>query len=228
MDRKGQTGSAGVLSNPDNTAWIPFQSSFARFGRLQVRQGKGTSEAVEVEVNRAVVRVSEGVDLHTVASAARRLAREKHRNADVVVTIPYQLLKEHQQAERIFRWVMGSLAAISLLVGGIGIMNIMLANMAERRQEVGLRRALGATQGDIVRLFLSESAVICLLGGVLGVGLGVGLAVLIGQLAQWTVALQPLSFPLGVLVSLATGILFGTFPALKAARLDPMLALRVE
>ena len=107
-------------------------------------------------------------------------------------------------------------------------MNIMLANMAERRQEIGLRRALGATQADIVRLFVSESAVICLLGGMLGVALGVGLATLVGQLAQWTVALQPFSFPLGVIVSLVTGLVFGTFPAVKAARLDPVLALRVE
>lgn len=228
MERHGTTGSIGILSNPDNTAWIPFASSFARFGRLQFRSSQGTSEAVEVELHRAVVQVAEGQSLSAVASVGRRLIDERHPTNDVTITIPHALLREHRQAENIFRWVMGSLAAISLLVGGVGIMNIMLANMAERRSEIGLRRALGATQSEILRLFVSESAVLCLTGGVLGVGLGVGLAMLVGQLAGWTVVVHPLSLPLGVAVSVATGILFGTLPAIQAARLDPVLALRVE
>lgn len=228
MERRGATGSTGILSNPDNTAWIPFASSFARFGRLQTRSGQGTSEAIEVEVHRAIVQVAEGGNLASVASVARHLVDERHPQDDVSITIPHALLREQRQAERIFRWVMASLAAISLIVGGVGIMNIMLANMAERRHEIGLRRALGATRSEILKLFVSESTVLCLLGGVVGVGLGVGLAMVVGQLAQWTVVLQPLSFPLGVAVSVATGLLFGTLPALKAARLDPVLALRVE
>ncbi len=228
MERKGATGATGVLSNPDDTAWIPLSSSFARFGRLQIRQHQGTSEATEVEVNRAVVQVAPGSSLESVASLCSHLVAERHLRGDVTVTVPHSLLREQRQAERIFRWVMASLAAISLLVGGVGIMNIMLANMAERRHEIGLRRALGATRAEIVQLFVSESAVLCLAGGVLGVGVGVALAMIVGQLAQWTVALQPISFPLGVLVSLLTGLVFGTLPAIQAARLDPVLALRVE
>ena len=228
MEHKGTTGSAGILSNPDSTAWIPFSSSFARFGHLQTRSGQGSSEAIEVEVNRAIVQVSEGGSLAAVSAVAEHLADERHPQGDVTITVPHALMREQRQAERIFRWVMGSLAAISLIVGGVGIMNIMLANMAERRHEIGLRRALGATQGEILKLFVSESTVLCLTGGVLGVALGVGLAMIVGQLAQWTVVLQPLSFPLGVAVSIATGLLFGTLPAIKAARLDPVLALRVE
>lgn len=228
MERRGATGQSGIFSDPDDTAWIPYSSSFARFGRLQVRQSQGTQEATEVEVNRAVLHVAPGQSLSAVASVMERLIQERHPDGDVTRTIPYALLREQRQAEQIFRWVMSSLAAISLLVGGVGIMNIMLANMAERRHEIGLRRALGATQGDIVRLFLGESTVLCLVGGVLGVVLGVSLAHAVGQLAQWTVVLQPLSFPLGVVVSLVTGLLFGTLPAVKAARLDPVLALRVE
>ena len=228
MRRIGQAGSAGILSNPDQTAWIPFETSFTRFGTVQVRQGQGNQEAVEVEVNRAVVRLADGIELDAVAGIAQHLVDERHTQEDVTITVPHALLREQRQAENIFRYVMASLAAISLLVGGVGIMNIMLANMAERRHEIGLRRALGATQSDIIRLFVSESAVLCLTGGVLGVGLGVALAMLVGQLAQWTVVLEPLSFPLGVIVSLTTGLLFGTLPAFKAARLDPVLALRVE
>ncbi len=228
MERMGQTGSSGILSNPDNAAWIPLRTSFARFGRRQVRSGSGSYEATEVEVSRAVLSVRQGLPLGPVAAIARKLVDQRHRQEDVSVTIPHSLLREQRQAERIFRWVMGSLAAISLLVGGVGIMNIMLANTAERRSEIGLRRALGATQGDVVRLFVSESTVLCCLGGVLGVGLGALLAYLVGSLAQWTVAFQPVSFPLGIAVSVLTGLLFGTLPAVRAARMDPVLALRVE
>ncbi len=228
LERKGQTGASGILSNPDNTAWIPLSTSFARFGKLQTRRSGGASEATEVEINRAIVRVRDDVPLAPVASIVRNLANRRHKQNDLAVTIPHALLREQRQAERIFRWVMGSLAAISLLVGGVGIMNIMLANMAERRSEIGLRRALGATRDDILCLFVSESTLLCCLGGVLGVGLGALLAQLVGSLAQWTVVFQPISFPLGIVVSVFTGLVFGTLPAIKAARLDPVLALRVE
>ena len=228
MAPKGQTGSTGVLSNPDRAAWIPFETSFARFGRTQVRQGSGVSEATTVEINRAILRVADGMPLNSIAALVRSLMKNRHRDEDLAITIPSALLKERRQAEDVFRWVMASLAAISLLVGGVGIMNIMLANMAERRQEVGLRRAIGATRGDIVRLFVSEATVLCVFGSVVGVGLGAALAHLVGQLAQWTVAFEPMAFPLGVSVGVATGLLFGTLPAIKAARLDPVMALRVE
>ncbi len=228
MQRKGQTGSHSVLSNPDNTAYISFETSFARFGELQVRRGEGSSEATKMEMNRAVLRVRDSSFLAPVAQAAQNLMEKRHSQKDVVVSIPYSLLKEHKQSENIFMWVMGSLAAISLLVGGIGIMNIMLANVAERRQEIGLRRALGATQGDIVRLFICESILLCGIGGVLGLAGGVALANTVGALAQWVVYFKPIAFPLGFGVALFSGLLFGTLPALQAAKLDPVLALRAE
>lgn len=228
MERKGQTGSGGSLSNPDNSAYIPFSTSFARFGKLQVRQGQGSQEVTELEVNRAVLQVHNSEQLLPVAQIASNLLEKRHQQEDVSVTVPYALLMEQRQAERIFRWVMASLAAISLLVGGVGIMNIMLANMAERRHEIGLRRALGASRGEIVRLFVGESTLLCLLGGLLGMGVGAALAQGIGVLAQWQVVYQPLSFPFGLAVSVLTGLLFGTLPAVKASRLDPVLALRVE
>lgn len=228
MERKGQTGNSGLLSNPDNTAYIPFNTTFARFGKLQTRQGQGNYEATELEVNRAILQLNDQNLLRPVSQVARNLMKKRHNQEDVDVTIPYALLKDYQQSERIFRWVMGSLAAISLLVGGVGIMNIMLANMAERRQEIGLRRALGAKQTDIVQLFVSESIVLCCLGGVIGIGVGAVLANIVGSLAEWTVVFQPYSFPFGIGVSFLAGLIFGTVPAMKAAKLDPVLALRVE
>ena len=228
MERKGQTGQSGLLSNPDNAAYIPYATSFARFGKMQIRRSSGSSEATELEVNRAVLAVGDTELLKPVAQAARHLLQQRHKQQDTEVTIPYALMQEHRRAEHIFMWVMASLAAISLLVGGIGIMNIMLANMAERKQEIGLRRALGANRGDIIRLFVGESTLLSLAGGLLGLGVGAGLAVLIGSLAQWTVAFQSWSFPLALGVSVMTGLVFGTLPAVKAARMDPVLALRAE
>ncbi len=228
MDRKGQTGSGGLLADPDRAAYVPFETSFARFGRMQVRLGQGTQEMTELEVNRAVLRVASSDQLLPVAQIAENLLERRHDQEDVAVTVPFELLSEHEKAERIFRWVMASLAAISLLVGGVGIMNIMLANMAERRSEIGLRRALGATRAEIVSLFVGESTVLCLLGGALGMAVGAALAQAIGALAQWEVVYQPLSFPFALGVSVLTGLAFGTLPAVKAARLDPVLALRVE
>jgi putative ABC transport system permease protein len=228
MTRKGQTGAHAVLSNPDNTAYISFETSFARFGALQVRQGQGSTEATKLEMNRAVVRVHNSDELKPVAAAIDHSLSARHNKRDIEISIPHALLAEHRRAEGIFRWVMGSLAAISLLVGGIGIMNIMLANVAERRQEIGVRRALGALQTDIVRLFLCESLLLCSLGGLFGLALGAGLANTVGSLAQWTVYFQPAAFPLGFGVAIVVGLVFGTLPALKAARLDPVLALRAE
>lgn len=195
---------------------------------MQVRRGQGSQEVTETEVNRAVLRVKQSEQLLPVAQIAENLLEKRHDQDDVAVTVPFELLAEHKKAERIFRWVMASLAAISLLVGGVGIMNIMLANMAERRQEIGLRRALGATRGDIVKLFVAESVLLCLVGGVFGAGAGVLLAQLVGEFAEWSVVFQPLSFPLAILVAAVTGLIFGTAPAIRAARVDPVLALRVE
>ncbi len=228
MERKGQTGTGGKFSDPDNSAFVPFDTTFARFGGFQYRRSGNVQEITSVEVDRAILRVNGPGVLKPVSNLAANMLNRLHRQNDVVVTIPFTLLKERQQSERIFQWVMGSLAAISLLVGGIGIMNIMLANVAERRSEIGLRRALGATKSNIVSLFLSESLVLCIFGGALGVSTGLALAQIVGSLAQWTVVFHPWSIPLGILVSLLVGLVFGTLPAFHAANEDPVLALRSE
>ena len=228
MSSKGATGSGGLFADPDNSAFIPFNASFARFGQLQIRVGDGSSEATQLEVNRAVMQIQDPSLLRPLSKAVRSLLQNRHNQEDVAVTIPHSLIREQRQSEKIFRWVMGSLTAIALLVGGIGIMNIMLANLAERRQEIGLRRALGATRGNIVALFLSESTLLCGLGGVLGVVVGLGLANIIGKLAEWTIVYHPWAAVLGIVVSVCVGLIFGTLPSLRAANQDPVIALRSE
>ena len=228
MERKGQLGTGGKFSDPDNSAFIPFDTTFARFGAFQYRRSGAAQEATRIEVDRAVLQVSGPETLEPVSQMATNMLSRMHKKEDVSVTIPHSLLKEQKQSEQIFRWVMGSLAAISLLVGGIGIMNIMLANVAERRSEIGLRRALGAKRSNIVSLFVSESLMLCLFGGALGVLVGLGLAKLIGSMAQWTVVYHPWSIPLGIIVSMIVGLIFGTIPAVRAASEDPVLALRSE
>ena len=228
MDRKGQTGTGGKFSDPDNSAFIPFDTTFARFGGFQYRRTGNVQEITNVEVDRAIVQVVHSDALKPVSNLATNMLNRLHRQADVQVTIPHSLLRERKQSERIFRWVMGSLAAISLLVGGIGIMNIMLANVAERRSEIGLRRALGARKSNIASLFMSESLMLCMLGGAIGVLVGLGLAKLVGSLAQWNVVYHSWSIPLGIAVSMLVGLVFGTLPAIRAAGEDPVMALRSE
>jgi putative ABC transport system permease protein len=138
------------------------------------------------------------------------------------------LYRQNQQTQRIFTIVMSSIAAVSLLVGGIGIMNIMLANVLERRREIGLKRALGARRRDVVEQFLAEALVIAVSGAALGLVLGAIAAYSIAALAGWSVAWSPLALLLAVLLCVAVGLGFGVYPARQAAALDPIAALRSD
>jgi putative ABC transport system permease protein len=137
-------------------------------------------------------------------------------------------LAQAQRTQQIFNIIMGSIAGISLLVGGIGIMNIMLANVSERTREIGIRRAIGATKGDILVQFIIETVLICLTGGILGILLGVGMAKLITLYAQWETGFSWTSILIAFGTSASVGLLFGLFPARRAAQLDPVQALRSE
>jgi putative ABC transport system permease protein len=159
----------------------------------------------------------------------RGLLDTSHRGAsDFTVIVPAELLAEQQRTKRLFEIVMVAIASISLLVGGIGIMNIMLASVLERTREIGVRRAIGARQRDVVRQFLIETTIISLTGGVAGILLGVGLSQLIGILAGWSTIVTTGSIVLAFGVSVFIGIVFGLYPAVRASRLDPVTALHYE
>ena len=145
---------------------------------------------------------------------------------DYAITIPLDLLEQAQATQRIFNFVLGATAAISLLVGGIGIMNIMLASVSERTREIGIRRALGATQGDIIFQFLIETASLSLFGTGIGVIVGLVAPILVAYLSGMDTVVTLWSVVIATLVSLAVGIVFGIYPARQAAKMNPIEALR--
>ena len=167
--------------------------------------------------------------MSAAAATVRGILTASHRGADdYSLVVPAELLAEQQRTKRIFDIVMVALASISLLVGGIGIMNIMLASVLERTPEIGLRRAIGARQADIVRQFVIETTLIAVGGGVLGLVLGVAMSRLIAGFAGWSTIVTGASLLLAFSVSVAIGLVFGVYPATKAARLDPVQALHYE
>jgi putative ABC transport system permease protein len=163
------------------------------------------------------------------AQIVRGILNSTHHNAgDFSVLVPAELLAERHRTEELFNTVMVAIASISLLVGGIGIMNIMLAALLERTREIGLRRAVGATQKDIIRQFVIEAVLISFAGGLLGIVLGFGMSQLIALFAGWSTVVTLPSILLAFLVSISVGLVFGIYPAMRAARLDPVEAIRYE
>jgi putative ABC transport system permease protein len=165
----------------------------------------------------------------TDAEVVRGILNASHHNAgDFSVIVPAELLAQQKKTEQLFNTVMVAIASISLLVGGIGIMNIMLAAILERTREIGVRRAVGARKSDIVRQFVIEAVLISFAGGLVGIVTGFGMSQAIAWFAGWSTIVTVSSILLAFVVSISVGMIFGTYPALKAARLDPVEAIRYE
>ncbi|MEM7102995.1 MAG: ABC transporter permease [Bacteroidota bacterium] len=181
------------------------------------------------QLDKLVIRVKDAAYLQPTADVIGRMLKRRHWDVlDYEVSVPELLLKQQQRTQDIFNMVLGAIAGISLLVGGIGIMNIMLASVLERIKEIGLRRSLGATEGDIVNQFLFESVFISLIGGLAGVALGVLLAKMAAGVADIPTVVTFWSILLSFGVAACIGLGFGIVPARRAARLDPIIALRNE
>lgn len=157
---------------------------------------------------------------------AHKIAPDK--DDDFSIRSQLELLDTMNNVSQSFTVLLGSIALISLIVGGIGIMNILLVSVTERTKEIGIRKAIGAYERDILNQFLIEAVVLCVTGGVIGILAGIGIAKLISLFSQWPMAISPMSMVLGLSVSFATGIFFGYYPARKAARMNPVDALRYE
>ncbi len=181
------------------------------------------------QLDRIIVRVTESRYVPSVADVLQRMLARRHNTVvDFEITVPELLLRQEQRTKTIFNVVLGAIASISLVVGGIGIMNIMLASVLERIREIGVRRAMGATQKDILFQFLSEAVLISVAGGVAGILVGVGLSMGIERFAGITTIVSSLSVFVAFGVSFTVGIAFGIVPAYRAARQDPVVCLRYE
>ena len=217
----GAQNSGGAMADVNNIVYVPLNAFQYRFWD---RGGSLKDELDGVELQ-----LKEGSDSVEVAKIVTAILNSTHRDMrDFTVTIPAALLAQQQRTQQIFTYVMVAIAAISLLVGGIGIMNIVLATVLERTREIGIRRSVGARRLDILRQFMTESVVISVGGGVLGVAFGWFLAWFIARTAEWTTIVTMVSVVVAFGVSVAVGILFGAYPAMKAARIDPIDALRYE
>jgi len=215
-----EKGSGAGWSNPDEQILIPLQTAKYRvFGSDRVRSMS--------------VQVADGVPLEQGMVDLERILRREHRirpgaENDFTIRNQRDILATQQQATQVFTTLLASIAAVSLLVGGIGIMNIMLVSVTERTREIGVRKALGATRNDIMLQFLIEALALCLVGGLLGVLLGAGTAVALSRLMQWNTLISPLAVMVAFGFSALVGLFFGLWPARRAARLDPIVALRYE
>ena len=181
------------------------------------------------EIDGMYLNVREGADMGSVAQLVRAILNSSHHSAgDFSVIVPAELLAEQKRTESLFNAVMVAIASISLLVGGIGIMNIMLASILERTREIGVRRAVGARQSDIIRQFVVEAVLISFVGGTFGIIFGFVMSRMIALLAGWSTIVTATSILLAFVVSISVGLVFGIYPAVKAARLDPVEAIRYE
>jgi putative ABC transport system permease protein len=181
------------------------------------------------EIDGIYLQLAAADDTVPTSRIVRGLLNDSHKEAgDFSIVVPAELLAQQRRTQRIFEMVMVAIASISLLVGGIGIMNIMLASILERTKEIGIRRAVGARRRTIIRQFLLEATLISCAGGFVGVLVGAGLSRVIGFLAGWTTIVSFTSIILAFSVSVAIGLVFGVYPAKKAASLDPVEALHYE
>jgi putative ABC transport system permease protein len=217
-----QGDSAGTPSaDVNNNVYIPLQSAFLRL--------EDSYSDVRDEIDGIYLNFGDSANISQSAQVARAILDSSHHGADdFSIVVPAELLAEQKRTEHLFNTVMVAIASISLLVGGIGIMNIMLASILERTREIGLRRAVGARQSDIVRQFVVEATMISFAGGTIGVVFGFVISRLIAWLAGWSTIVTFSSIALAFLVSISVGLVFGIYPATKAARLDPVEAIRYE
>jgi putative ABC transport system permease protein len=227
---RSETADGGAVQMPDSEvdAYTPLSVARARFGDTSTRVSAGTRVRERVELHQVIVEASEPERVEPVAAAVAAALARFHPAKDYDVSVPLALLRQAEATKRTFNIVLGSIAGISLLVGGIGIMNIMLASVTERTKEIGIRRAIGARRGQIIRQFLIEAIVLSGSGGLIGIGIGVLIPVLITRLASMATVVTPQSLVLSLGISMAVGIVFGLYPAARAARLDPIVALRHE
>ncbi len=246
-ERAPSAGIGGSLAAQDysNDIYIPISDLWARIGDTVFTQRSGSFEGETLELNQITLRINSVASVLATAEIVKNTLAECHRDDDYGVTVPLELLEQAKTTRLMFMIFMGIIAAISLVVGGIGIMNIMLATVTERTREIGIRRAIGAKRRDIAQQFLVETVVLSIVGGAAGVVVGLTCRPLIDAARAlvtraFPAAMENLpevirnvepeivlwSIPLAFSISVAVGIVFGLYPAVRAAAMDPIEALR--
>jgi putative ABC transport system permease protein len=225
---KNETG--GTVRAPDSEAdaYIPITIGTKLFGEANIRYSAGGMEGERVELSQIIVRMEDTDAVEPASKAIEALLARFHKKPDYKIDVPLTLLREAERTKRTYNIVLGAIAGISLLVGGIGIMNIMLASVTERTKEIGIRRAIGARRSRIVIQFLINTCVLSVGGGLVGLLLGISIPLLITAFTEMPTVVQPYSLVLAFGISVGIGIVFGLYPAMRAASLDPIEALRHE
>ena len=227
---RSETGGADASDSPDSRTdvYIPLASARQRYGDVFFRRTNGGSVREKVELHEIIAHVRDERDVEPASRAVKRLLETSHKNEDYALNVPLQLLRQAEATKRTFSIVLGAIAGISLLVGGIGIMNIMLASVTERTREIGIRRAIGARRNQIVIQFLIEALVLSVFGGFVGMALGIGIPAVVTLTAGMPTVVTLGSLALSFGISVGVGIGFGIYPAIRASRRDPIVALRYE
>jgi putative ABC transport system permease protein len=235
QERESEKANAKIASSSlaaqdfNKDVYIPLNTCRLRFGERIIDQRSGSRQAEETQLTQITIQVGSMDEVLSTVPLIEAAYQPYHTKGDVRMTVPYELLLQAQRQARQFAIILGTIAAISLLVGGIGIMNIMLATVTERTREIGIRRALGAKRRDITQQFLIETVVLSGVGGLLGVAVGYAIPWLIVFFIQDQKAIVTWSsVALAFGISVAIGILFGIYPARRAALMDPIEALRHE
>jgi len=227
---KSEGGQAGNIQIPDKQVdvYIPIDVMANYFGDITTRRTAGSREREMVQLHQVIVEVDDTEHVESTAKAIEEMIKRFHKKKDYDVSVPWVLLRQAEATKRTFNIVLGSIAGISLLVGGIGIMNIMLATVTERTREIGIRRAIGAKRKQIISQFLIETSVLSTIGGLIGIGVGVLIPLLITHFAGMPTLITLASILLPLFISAGVGIIFGLYPAMRAAKVDPIVALRHE
>jgi len=221
---------SGGIQTPDREidVYIPINVARERFGDVSVQRTAGSRIREMVELHQIIARIQEVELVEPMADAIGAMLNRFHKKVDYRIEVPLALLRQAEATKRTFSIVLGSIAGISLIVGGIGIMNIMLASVTERTREIGIRRAIGAKRKQIIGQFLIETMVLSTAGGLIGIIVGLVIPWLITRFTGLLTIVTPASLVLSLGISMAVGIVFGLYPAVRAARLDPIEALRHE
>ncbi len=227
---KSESTQSGTMQTPDQEidAYIPLNVAIERFGDLAVTRSSGSRSRELVELHQLIVQVDSIENVESTAAGIERMLSMFHPKGDYRMSVPLALLRQAEATQRTFNIVLGSIAGISLLIGGIGIMNIMLASVTERTREIGVRRAIGARRKQIIGQFLIETVVLSVTGGFIGIGIGILIPWLITMFADMPTVVTLWSVLLSVVISIGVGVIFGMYPAMRAANLDPIVALRHE